>query len=167
MLERDADEVERDLNCGVLLPRFAASIYGVVSVHDVHPAGEGSARWHVDREATKAEREQIRAERLAKAVPAEEFLATERARILGRELIEPVADMYRSSMELCRAWREKFTSSGTCLRTSRSSRDRTRQRDGPAHAVRDRPAPARDDREGAGGAPVPPQRVGRLVAERA
>ena len=44
----------------------------LVAVHDIHPPGDGAARWHVDREATKAKRDQMRAERLAKAAPAEE-----------------------------------------------------------------------------------------------
>jgi N-methylhydantoinase B/oxoprolinase/acetone carboxylase alpha subunit len=109
VLERDPADIERDLNSGDLLPRFAKSIYGVVAVHDVYPpAGDSTPRWRVDPEATRALRYARRKERLATAAPAEQFLARERARLINGDLIEPVADMYRDSMELSPQWREKF-----------------------------------------------------------
>jgi N-methylhydantoinase B/acetone carboxylase alpha subunit len=43
-------------------------------------------------------------------VPAAEFLAAERERVVAGSFIDPVLDMYRSSMELSPTWREKFVS---------------------------------------------------------
>ncbi|MBE3560882.1 MAG: hydantoinase B/oxoprolinase family protein [Ktedonobacteraceae bacterium] len=102
VLERDLALVERDLNQGDLLPRFAASIYGAVASQDA------DGRWHVDVEQSKAHRAQMRQERKQKAIPAREFWQQERERVLARDFIEPVRDMYRSSMELSAEWREKF-----------------------------------------------------------
>ena len=61
---------------------FAASIDGVVAVDDIDPPAT-ARRAGRQCEATKAKRDQMRAERLAKAAPAEEVVATERARILN------------------------------------------------------------------------------------
>jgi hypothetical protein len=50
----------------------------------------------------------MREERLKRAVPAEEFIAKERALILSRQMAAPVLEMYRSSISLSPQWREKF-----------------------------------------------------------
>jgi N-methylhydantoinase B/acetone carboxylase alpha subunit len=107
-LERDPAAVEADLNSGDLLPRFADSIYGVVAAEVT--GAVGAPRWEVDAAATDARRAEIRQERLARSVPASEFLAAERERVLAGSFIDPVLDMYRSSMELSPTWREKFVS---------------------------------------------------------
>ncbi|MCL6576824.1 hydantoinase B/oxoprolinase family protein [Kyrpidia sp.] len=102
VLERDPHLVEKDLNEGYLLPRYAESIYGVVA----EQSADGT--WKADLEKTAARREQMRKERLARAIPAEAFLERERDRILHRDFIEPVLEMYQSSMDLSPEWREKF-----------------------------------------------------------
>jgi N-methylhydantoinase B/acetone carboxylase alpha subunit len=107
-LERDPADVQADLNSGDLLPRFAATIYGAVVSEDDGAAGP--ARWIVDVKATEARRKEIRQERLSRAVPVSEFLTAERERVIAGSFIEPVIDMYRSSMQLSAQWREKFVS---------------------------------------------------------
>jgi len=102
VLERDPSRIEKDLNEGDLLPRFAKSIYGVVAEQD------HNGKWKVDREKTKQCRKDMRRERLQKAVPVSEFLKSERKKVLNRDFIQPVLDMYHSSMELSHEWREKF-----------------------------------------------------------
>lgn len=102
VLERDVTLVEKDLNDGDLLPRFAESIYGVVASKNI----EGN--WVVDRNKTEEKRKNIRKERLKKAIPVSEFIENERKRILNREFIQPVLDMYQSSMELSVEWKQKF-----------------------------------------------------------
>ncbi|SFI59218.1 hydantoinase B/oxoprolinase family protein [Thermoflavimicrobium dichotomicum] len=102
VLERDPALVEADLNSGKLLPRYAESIYGVVAKQN----DEG--KWQVDHKRTAEKRKEMRLNRLKKAVPVKEFMKKERERILKRDFIEPVRDMYQSSMELSSEWREKF-----------------------------------------------------------
>lgn len=109
VLERDPAEVVADLNSGDLLPRFADSIYGVIA-RETGTDAAGRPQYDVDEAATAARRAEKVAERLASAVPASEFLAAERQRLLDGDLIAPVAEMYRSSMELSERWREKFLS---------------------------------------------------------
>ncbi|HFE66382.1 MAG TPA: acetone carboxylase subunit alpha [Chloroflexi bacterium] len=100
-LERDPKAVEADLNAGDLLPRFAENVYGVAAVND-------NGVWTVDLEATEKRRQEMRRERLAKAIDAQEFIAKERERVLNRDFIPPVYDMFQSSMALSPSWREKF-----------------------------------------------------------
>jgi len=104
VLERDPKAVEADLNDGYLLPRYADSIYGVV-------AEQGSdGKWHVDVTKTEARRKEKRRERLEKAIPVSQFLKEQRERILRRDFIQPVREMYQSSMDLSPEWRQKYLS---------------------------------------------------------
>lgn len=104
VLERDPKAVEADLNGGYLLPRYADSIYGVV-------AEQGAdGKWRVDVAKTEERRKEKRKERLAKAIPVSEFVKEQRERILRKDFIQPVRDMYQSSMELSPEWRQKFLS---------------------------------------------------------
>jgi N-methylhydantoinase B/oxoprolinase/acetone carboxylase alpha subunit len=102
VLERDPLLVEKDLNHGNLLPRYAESIYGVVAVQQA----DGS--WQVDLKKTEERRKAKRQERLKQAIPVSEFLEKERERVLNRNFINPVQEMYQSSMDLSPEWRNKF-----------------------------------------------------------
>ena len=101
-LERAPGAVEEDLNMGNVTLRFAEGVYGVVAQQDA----EG--RWTVDPEATAERRKEIRRRRLERAVDTEEFVRKERQRLLDGELIEPVREMYRSSLALSEHWRARF-----------------------------------------------------------
>ena len=101
-LERDPRLVEEDLNAGHLSIRFARNVYGIVAERN----GEG--KWTVDVTATEQNREALRKKRLERAVDARDFIQEERERILKRDFIPPVCDMYRSSLSLSKSWREKF-----------------------------------------------------------
>jgi N-methylhydantoinase B len=92
-LERPYESVIADVEGDYLLPRYAQSVYGVV-------AG--------DEQATAARREEIRAERGAKAVPVREWMKAERGRILARDMIAPVQRMYAESMRLSERWAREF-----------------------------------------------------------
>lgn len=108
VLEREISAIEADLNSGDLLSRFCGSIYGAVCVQEADPSDPSRTRWTVDPEATEVRRAEMRAERLATAVPAATFMETERQRILARRIAEPVLEMYRSSLALSTHWRDKF-----------------------------------------------------------
>ncbi len=102
-LERDPRSVETDLNKADLSPRFARDVYGVA----IEQSDDG--KWCVDLEATEQRRRDLRRERLDRAMDTRDFIARERERILKKDFIAPVCDMYRSSLSLSESWREKFT----------------------------------------------------------
>lgn len=102
-LERAIEDVERDLNDNVVLPRFAEKICGAVFSVDADGA------YRLDRDATEAKRRQIRKERLQRAIPVREWIAKERAqRIVSKTLVAPVREMYQSSMSLSKAWAKDY-----------------------------------------------------------
>ena len=101
-LERDPQAVEDDLNEGFLLPRFAENVYGAVF------SQESNGKYKVNAEATVKQRVEIRKKRLERAVPAAEYLAQERDRVLHGDLHQPVKEMYESSCTLSSAWAEKY-----------------------------------------------------------
>jgi N-methylhydantoinase B/acetone carboxylase alpha subunit len=101
-LERDPASVESDLNAGYLLPRFAETVYGVIAKQ------EENGRWRVDTAATEEHRQAKRQERLTKAMDAQDFIAQQRERVLHRDFIQPVYEMYQSSMALSESWKKKF-----------------------------------------------------------
>ena len=83
-LLRPLEAIERDVEEGHLLPRFAESIYGV------------------------SDRDAFRARRLARAIPVRDWVATERERILAQEFVEPVKVMYAESMRLSPRWAAEY-----------------------------------------------------------
>ncbi len=102
VLERAPASVVRDLNDGLLLERFASSGYGVVA----HRGADG--RYQLDIHATEELRRELRARRLARSVPVEEWLKQQKSRVTRAEYIEPVRKMYRESMELSANWANKY-----------------------------------------------------------
>jgi len=83
-LLRPVEEVERDVEEGHLLPRFAESIYGVT-----------------DREA-------FRKQRLERGRPTREWWTQERERVLAGEVIDAVKVAYAESMKLSVRWAGEF-----------------------------------------------------------
>ncbi|ABU57869.1 hydantoinase B/oxoprolinase family protein [Roseiflexus castenholzii] len=104
VLERDPAAVVRDLNEGYLLPRFAASTYGVVAFQNA--AGE----WELDAEATEERRAAMRRERIEQSIPVDEWMAQQRTRVVQKNFIEPVRQMYQESMSLSPTWAAHFRS---------------------------------------------------------
>ena len=102
VLERDERLIEDDLNEGLLLPRFLDSVYGAVAHQD------DTGTWSVDHAATAARREEKRKERLERSMPVAEWIASERERVVNKDFIEPVSQMYQESMELSESWAKQF-----------------------------------------------------------
>jgi acetone carboxylase, alpha subunit len=92
-LERPYDAVMTDIDGEYLLERFAEPVYGVIP-------GDASA--------TEERRVRKRDERVAEAVPAREWMARERERVLAGDFIEPVTRMYAESMKLSERWADEF-----------------------------------------------------------
>jgi acetone carboxylase gamma subunit len=83
-LLRPLEAVQRDIDEGHLLPRFAESVYGV------------------------GDREAFRRARLARAVPVREWVATERERILAQDLAQPIKETLAESMRLSPRWAAEY-----------------------------------------------------------
>ncbi|MEX0807338.1 MAG: hydantoinase B/oxoprolinase family protein [Dongiaceae bacterium] len=101
-LRRSPDSIEADLRGGVMSPAIAERAYGVVfAIADGKQA--------IDRERTEKRRREMREARAAKAIPAREWVASEReSRVVPKRLSEPVTDMYRSSMTVSPHWARHF-----------------------------------------------------------
>ncbi len=102
VLERDPQRVIDDLNERILLPRFAESAYGVIAVQ------EAEGKWRLDAEATAAKRQALRAQRLERSIPVEEWIEKQRPLVEKGEYIEPVRRMYRESLALSRHWGTRY-----------------------------------------------------------
>lgn len=101
-LDRDLAAIERDLNEQCLLPEYAHRVYGAVAAQD----GEG--RWQVDAEATQRRRTAIRKERIARSVPAEDWMREERERILTKHAAPQVKHMFATSFGLSPKFLDDF-----------------------------------------------------------
>lgn len=99
-IERRPELVVADLEQDAITPEFARTLYGVVAT----PGEKGA--WALDVAATEKRRAEIMAERRAKALPAAEWWKAERRRVIDQDFIEPVRDMYRSSMSFAKFDRE-------------------------------------------------------------
>jgi N-methylhydantoinase B/acetone carboxylase alpha subunit len=102
-LERKPEAVIDDLKGGYLLERFVSTVYGVI-------ANKRDDDWIIDRERTIKRREEIREERRAKSIPTREWMNKERERVKEKNFIQPIKDMYASSMSLSPKFATKFRS---------------------------------------------------------
>jgi len=93
-LEREPDRVISDLEQGYVLPRFAETVYGVVA------SANGDGTWTLDAAATEAKRKAIREQRLIRAIPVRDWIASEREHILAKRASTQVQQMYASSFKL-------------------------------------------------------------------
>jgi hypothetical protein len=100
-LERDPGDIQRDLDDRIVTAEFAARVYGAV----VDGTGE---RFVVDAVATAARRDELRETRARRAMPAREWVVSERERVLARDVIAPVAEMYRSSFDISPDWARDY-----------------------------------------------------------
>lgn len=103
VLERETERIEKDLNTGSLLPRYAESVYGAIIEYD-----EKEEKWRVDEDKTKKRREEMREERRRKAIPVKEWYKLERERILGKEFCEEVEEAYNEAFELSEWWGKEY-----------------------------------------------------------
>src|SRR4029077_12926564 len=83
-LLRPLDAVQRDIDEGHLLPRFAESVYG------------------------SSDREAFRARRLQRAVGVREWMSSERVRILAQDIAQPIKETLAESMRLSPRWAAEY-----------------------------------------------------------
>jgi acetone carboxylase alpha subunit len=102
-LERRPQEVLRDVVDGLSGEQTALDVYAVVFTRDDAQRVTG-----VDTEATKALRARHRADRLARAVPASQYKATVRERLLAGDIPAPAAALYRDVLRFSAKWAAEF-----------------------------------------------------------
>ena len=100
-LDRDPSLILRDLEMGLVDAEYAERIHGVVLRQE-------DGRWKVDSEATAEKREAARRERIAKAMPVEEFIELERKKILDKDLPEHILRCYRDCFKTSQRFKEDF-----------------------------------------------------------
>lgn len=102
-LLRDVELVKKDLEDEIYSPELVRRAYGVVASYD-----KKNQKWIIDKAATGKERQKIRDIRRSRAIDFHEFFEMERQIVIEKNLIEPVKNMYRESMELSPKWAEEF-----------------------------------------------------------
>ncbi|QQK75751.1 hydantoinase B/oxoprolinase family protein [Salicibibacter cibarius] len=102
-IERDPLEIVRDVENGYVTAEIAERTHAVVLNHDK----ERNA-WHVDEDATASLRKKTRNGRLNKAVPVEEWIESERERVLERDFVTEVRKMYQDTMGISSRFNEEF-----------------------------------------------------------
>jgi len=100
-LERDPQSVIQDLNDG-MAPKyeFVRNMHGVVATQDA------GGVWQLDAKATEAERANLRKERVAGSQPADEWWAEERERVVAKDFVPEVHEMYEQSLSFAKFDRE-------------------------------------------------------------
>jgi len=102
-LERSPDAVLRDVSDGLSSERTALEVYAVVFTRDGDKRPDG-----VDVDATTELRAQHRRDRLARAIPAQEYKAQVRARLIAGDIPDPAAAMYRDVLRFSANWAAEF-----------------------------------------------------------
>ena len=102
-LSRDIELVKKDLEDEIYTAGLVRRVYGVVASYD-----SKNQKWVIDEGATRKERQKIRDLRKSRAIDFKEFLESERQIVFEKNLIEPIKNMYRESMELSPKWAEEF-----------------------------------------------------------
>lgn len=103
-LERDPALVVRDLDNGLTSLRTAQDVHGVVVAR---PAGQAHT---VDEQATWDLRAAKRRQRLERAVPAAEYKARARERLLTGDIPAPAKALYRDVLRVSERWASEFLS---------------------------------------------------------
>ncbi|MCB1385564.1 MAG: hydantoinase B/oxoprolinase family protein [Nitratireductor sp.] len=102
VLERDPAKTAWDVENGFLTPQ-AAAIFGIVLRDGL------DGRPEPDLEATERRRAEMRAERIARAVPVSEWMARERLRIEKADFAPEVRNMFASAMRLSQKFSDEFS----------------------------------------------------------
>lgn len=102
-IERAPLDVARDVENGYVTAEIAQRANAVVLDYD-----EERSTCHVDAEATAARREELRKSRLNNAMPVEEWIESERERVLERDFVTEVRKMYQDTMGISSRFANEF-----------------------------------------------------------
>jgi len=102
-IDRDPTLIEKDFENGIVTPAMVEAICGVVVNRD-----EPTSTQTIDRAATAARREQIREDRKTKAIPVEQWMATQKKRIEDYDLPDVALEIYRDVSSHSIKWMNEF-----------------------------------------------------------
>ncbi|MBY7142418.1 hydantoinase B/oxoprolinase family protein [Virgibacillus sp. NKC19-3] len=102
-IERDPLEVVRDVENGYVTAEIAQRAHAVVLEYD-----EKRNTWSVNKTATEARREEVRKSRLSKAMPVEDWIESERERVLEGDFVTEVRKMYQDTMSISNHFATEF-----------------------------------------------------------
>lgn len=101
-IERALNMLAEDLDGEYITERLANKVYGVVAHKD------NNGKWTIDTEATARQRGVIKQQRAQRSVPVSEWLKRARERVLNKDFISPIKEMYVSSMNLSESWAKEY-----------------------------------------------------------
>jgi len=102
-IERDLEAIRVDLDDGLADRQIAEDVY-CAQVH----FDESTKQWRVDPEGSERRPDAKRAERLARAVPVQQWWQSRRVRLLEHDLDPKLAEMYSSSMRMSEPFAAEF-----------------------------------------------------------
>src|SRR5699024_7355988 len=102
-IERDPFEIARDVENGYVTADLASNAHAVVGDY-----AEDKNKSHVDMDATKKRREEVRTAGLSNATPAEEWITSERERVLEKDFAPEIKNMYKATMSLSDQFDKEF-----------------------------------------------------------
>ncbi len=103
-LERDPKAIVKDLADGATTERAARDVYGAV----IKKTGPLPQDLDYDREQTASLRKKLRAERGRKAIPARQYIAQQRERLLKGDIPRVCALMINDLLRFSPKWRDRF-----------------------------------------------------------
>ena len=102
-IERDLDAIRVDLDDGLADRQIAEDVYCAEVEFD-----DAAKEWRVDPQGSARRRDAKRAERLARAVPVEDWWRRSRRRLLNHDIDPMLSEMYASSMRLSEPFTTEF-----------------------------------------------------------
>ncbi|WP_262362460.1 hydantoinase B/oxoprolinase family protein [Oceanobacillus jeddahense] len=102
-IERDPLEIVRDVENGYVTAEIAQRAHAVVLDYD-----EKRKTWSVNTKATEERREEVRKNRLRKAVPVEDWIESERKRVVEGDFVTEVRKMYQDTMNISNRFAKEF-----------------------------------------------------------
>jgi acetone carboxylase alpha subunit len=103
VLERDPVKTAWDVENGFLTAEAARNVFGIVVRENLD-----TDQMEADLAATAMAREELRRERMRRAVPVAQWMAQESARVQGQKLAFEVRRMYASAMRLSPRFSDEF-----------------------------------------------------------
>lgn len=103
-IERDPALVKKDLNHDLTTLQTARDVWGVEAHYD-----KTAKEWVIDEAATIKLRTALMDQRKKRGIPFQQWWKQSRARVIKKDLIEPVRRMFNESMELSPAYTREFT----------------------------------------------------------
>lgn len=102
-IERDPLEIARDVENGYVTLDLASETHAVVLDYD-----KETNTCSVDMEATEQRRKEVRKSRLNKSVPVKDWIESERERVIEKDFVPEVLNMYKDTLNISEQFAKEF-----------------------------------------------------------